>query len=228
MAMAMEPAPSLADLLAIYAVTPDGYDPERHQAQLHAAFAAGLRCIQLRDKLASPEQLQRLAERWRALTAAHGALLFINDQADLAAAVGADGVHLGPSDEPLAAVRARHPHLLLGGSASSPDRALLLAGQGADYLGVGAIFDASATKPDARHHRGPDLLRQLRSLLGVGHLPLVAIGGITLESAGACFHAGASGVAAVRTLLGAPDPAAAVTTLLRLRYESGGTSSSAR
>ena len=228
MAMAMEPAPSLADLLAIYAVTPDGYDPERHQAQLHAAFAAGLRCIQLRDKLASPEQLQRLAERWRALTAAHGALLFINDQADLAAAVGADGVHLGPSDEPLAAVRARHPHLLLGGSASSPDRALLLAGQGADYLGVGAIFDASATKPDARHHRGPDLLRQLRSLPGVGHLPLVAIGGITLESAGACFHAGASGVAAVRTLLGAPDPAAAVTTLLRLRYESGGTSSSAR
>ncbi len=228
MAMAMEPAPSLADLLAIYAVTPDGYDPERHQAQLHAAFAAGLRCIQLRDKLASPEQLQRLAERWRALTAAHGALLFINDQADLAAAVGADGVHLGPSDEPLAAVRARHPHLLLGGSASSPDRALLLAGQGAAYLGVGAIFDASATKPDARHHRGPDLLRQLRSLPGVGHLPLVAIGGITLESAGACFHAGASGVAAVRTLLGAPDPAAAVTTLLRLRYESGGTSSSAR
>ena len=228
MAMATEPAPSLADLLAIYAVTPDGYDPERHQEQLHAAFAAGLRCIQLRDKLASPEQLQRLAERWRALTAAHGALLFINDQADLAAAVGADGVHLGPSDEPLAAVRARHPHLLLGGSASSPDRALLLAGQGADYLGVGAIFDASATKPDARHHRGPDLLRQLRSLPGVGHLPLVAIGGITLESAGACFHAGASGVAAVRTLLGAPDPAAAVTTLLRLRYESGGTSSSAR
>ena len=228
MAMATEPAPSLADLLAIYAVTPDGYDPERHQAQLHAAFAAGLRCIQLRDKLASPEQLQRLAERWRALTAAHGALLFINDQADLAAAVGADGVHLGPSDAPLAAVRARHPHLLLGGSASSPDRALLLAGQGADYLGVGAIFDASATKPDARHHRGPDLLRQLRSLPGVGHLPLVAIGGITLESAGACFHAGASGVAAVRTLLGAPDPAAAVTTLLRLRYESGGTSSSAR
>ena len=228
MAMATEPAPSLADLLAIYAVTPDGYDPERHQEQLHAAFAAGLRCIQLRDKLASPEQLQRLAERWRALTAAHGALLFINDQADLAAAVGADGVHLGPSDEPLSAVRARHPHLLLGGSASSPDRALLLAGQGADYLGVGAIFDASATKPDARHHRGPDLLRQLRSLPGVGHLPLVAIGGITLESAGACFHAGASGVAAVRTLLGAPDPAAAVTTLLRLRYESGGTSSSAR
>ena len=72
------------------------------------------------------------------------------------------------------------------------------------------------------------LLRQLRSLPGVGHLPLVAIGGITLESAGACFAAGASGVAAVRALLGAPDPAAAVTTLLRLRYESGGTSSSAR
>lgn len=226
--MATEPAPSLADLLAIYAVTPDGYDPDRHQEQLHAAFAAGLRCIQLRDKAAAPVQLQRLAERWRAITAAHGALLFINDQADLAAAVGADGVHLGPSDEPLSAVRARHPHLLLGGSASSPDRALLLAGQGADYLGVGAIFDASATKPDARHHRGPDLLRQLRSLPGLGHLPLVAIGGITLESAGACFDAGAAGVAAVRALLGAPDPAAAVTTLLRLRYESGGTSSSAR
>ena len=228
MVMATEPAPSLADLLAIYAVTPDGYEPDQHEEQLHAAFAAGLRCIQLRDKAASPEQLQRLAERWRAITAAHGALLFINDQADLAAAVGADGVHLGPSDEPISAVRDRHPSLLLGGSASATERALLLAGQGADYLGVGAIFDASATKPDARHHRGPDLLRQLRSLPGVGHLPLVAIGGITLESAGACFAAGASGVAAVRALLGAPDPAAAVTTLLRLRYESGGTSSSAR
>jgi thiamine-phosphate pyrophosphorylase len=218
----------LADLLAIYAVTPDGFDPDLHQARLEAAFAAGLRCIQLRDKAASHEQLRRLAERWRAITAAHGALLLINDQADLAAAVGADGVHLGLSDEPLPAVRARHPHLLLGGSASSPDRALLLAGQGADYLGIGAIFDASATKPDARHHRGPDLLRQLRLLPELDHLPLVAIGGITLDNASACFHAGADGVAAVRALLGAPDPAAAVTTLLRLRYESGGTSSSAR
>ena len=110
---------SLADLLAIYAVTPDGFDPDLHQARLEAAFAAGLRCIQLRDKAASPDQLQRLAVRWRAITAAHGALLFINDHADLAAAVGADGVHLGPSDETLPAVRARHPHLLLGGSANS-------------------------------------------------------------------------------------------------------------
>ena len=218
----------LADLLAIYAVTPDGFDPDLHQARLEPAFAAGLRCIQLRDKAASPEKLRGLAERWRDITAAHGALLIINDQADLAAAVGADGVHLGPSDEPLPAVRARHPHLLLGGSASSPDRARLLAGQGADYLGIGAIFDASATKPDARHHRGPDLLRQLRLLPDLAHLPLVAIGGITLHNASACFEAGASGVAAVRALLGAPDPAAAVTTLLRLRYESGGTSSSAR
>jgi thiamine-phosphate pyrophosphorylase len=224
----MEMTTPLADLLSVYAVTPDGFDPDLHQARLEAAFAAGLRCIQLRDKAASPEQLQRLAERWRHITAAHGALLFINDQADLAAAVGADGVHLGPSDEPLSAVRARHPHLLLGGSTSSPDRALLLAGQGADYLGIGAIFDASATKPDARHHRGPDLLRQLRLLPELDHLPLVAIGGITLHNASACFEAGASGVAAVRALLGAPDPAAAVTTLLRLRYESGGTSSSAR
>lgn len=228
MAMATEPAPPLADLLAVYAVTPDGYEPDRHEAQLQAAFAAGLRCIQLRDKAASASELRRLALRWRAITSPAGALLIINDHAELAAEVDADGVHLGPNDEPLSAIRARHPHLLLGGSASSPERALLLAGQGADYLGVGAIFDASATKPDARHHRGPELLGQLRNLRGVGHLPLVAIGGITLHNADRCFAAGAAGVAAVRAILGAPDPAAAVTTLRRLRYESGGTSRSAR
>jgi len=224
----MEITAPLADLLAVYAVTPDGYEPDRHAAPLAAAFEAGLRCIQLRDKAAEPAKLATLARAWRRITAAHGVLLIINDHADLAAEVGADGVHLGPNDEPLSAIRARHPHLLLGGSASSPERALLLAGQGANYLGVGAIFDASATKPDARHNRGPELLRELRETSGVGHLPLVAIGGITTDNAARCFAAGASGVAAVRAILGASDPAAAVTTLRRLRYESGGTSSSAR
>lgn len=224
----MERTVPLADLLAVYAVTPDGFDPDLHEARLAAAFNAGLRCVQLRDKSAPPERLEALARAWRRITASHGALLIINDQAGLAAAVGADGVHLGPNDEPLAAVRARHPNLLLGGSASSPERALLLAKQGADYLGVGAIFDASATKPDARHHRGPELLRELRDTAGVGHLPLVAIGGITADNAARCYAAGASGVAAVRAILGAADPADAVTELLRLRYESGGTSSSAR
>lgn len=224
----MEITAPLADLLAVYAVTPDGFDPDLHEAPLAAAFKAGLRCVQLRDKSAEPAKLAALASTWRRISAAHGALLIINDHADLAAAVAADGVHLGPNDESLAAVRARCPNLLLGGSASSPERALLLAQQGADYLGVGAIFDASATKPDARHNRGPELLRELRDMPGVGHLPLVAIGGITADNAARCYAAGASGVAAVRAILGASDPAAAVTTLLRLRYESGGTSSSAR
>lgn len=228
MVTAMAPASPLADLLAVYAVTPDGYDPVQHEAKLHAAFNAGLRCIQFRDKAAAPPERRRLAQQWRALTESVGALLIINDHADLAAEIGADGVHLGPGDEPLSAVRARHPALLLGGSASSCERAILLAAQGADYLGVGAIFDASATKPDARHHRGPELLCELSSHPDLQGLPLVAIGGITLQNADRCFAAGAAGVAAVRAILGAGDPSEAVTTLRRLRYESGGTSSSAR
>ena len=219
---------SLADRLAVYAVTPDGFDPDLHDAQLNAAFRAGLRCVQLRDKQASPPLLRARAAAWRERTATHGALLIINDNPDLAALVGADGVHLGPDDAPPAAVRAALPGLIVGGSANSLARALELAAAGVHYLGVGAIFDASATKPNAAHHRGTDFLRELRRDPRLRHLPLVAIGGITLHNADDCFRAGADGVAAVRAILGAPDPAASVAALLAARQVSGGTPSSAR
>lgn len=214
--------PTLADRLAVYAITPDGFDPQLHEAQLLAAFSAGLRCIQLRDKAAGPAELLTRARFWRRLTAVHGVLLIVNDNPDLAAEVGADGVHLGPSDAPPARVRADHPTMLVGGSANSLERALRLADEGVHYLGVGAIFDASATKPDAAHHRGTALLRELRGEPRLDHLPLIAIGGITGSNAADCFRAGASGVAAVRAILGDPDPAAAVRTLLACRQESGG------
>ena len=100
------------------------------------------------------------------------------------------------------------PDRLVGASAGTPERAAALVAAGADYLGVGAIFDASATKPNATHNRGLDALRAVRT--AVGDVPLFAIGGISAHNAALCVAAGADGVASVRATLGADDVAAAV------------------
>ena len=111
--------------------------------------AAGAGAIQLRDKEAPPRKLLGLARRLRTVTARHGALLIVNDRLDIALAAGADGVHLGPDDVPVAAARRVVPDgFVLGHSTDDPGVARRAEADGADYLGCGTVFPTTS-KEDA-------------------------------------------------------------------------------
>jgi thiamine-phosphate pyrophosphorylase len=139
-----------------------------------------------------------------------GALCIVNDDPELAIEAGAHGVHVGPSDTAASDVRNAFPDLLLGGSAGDVEAANALVSAGVDYLGVGAIFDARPTKANASAPRGTDVLQDLRAQPSLATIPIVAIGGITVENARSCIEAGADGVAAIRAILGARDISAAI------------------
>lgn len=178
---------------------------------------AGAPAIQLRDKRATARQLYDQAVALHALTRQHGALLFINDRLDVALAAGADGVHLGPDDLPIAdARRVSPPHFLIGASTDDPDTARHLQHDGADYIGCGTVYPTS-TKPDAGHAIG---LHGLDRVAHAVHIPVVGIGGITAEHTPDITRTAAAGIAVVSAVMGAQDPGATVRRILSY-FEEG-------
>lgn len=170
-----------------------------------AAIAGGATILQYRDK--SADQARRLAEAGalQAICLRHRIPLIVNDDIELATAVGAAGVHLGEDDAAIGEARARlGAGAIVGVSCyDSLDRARQFAALGVDYLAFGAFF-ASPTKPHARV-AAPHLLREAKPL----GLPLVAIGGITHDNAPLLIEAGADAVAVISALFGATDVRAA-------------------
>jgi thiamine-phosphate pyrophosphorylase len=175
-----------------------------------AAIAGGADVIQLRDKTASSRQLLAAALDLRRLTAEIGVAFIVNDRLDIALASDADGLHVGQDDIPAAVARnLLGPNKILGVSARSLDEALRAEQDGADYLGVGPIFEARATKNDAGEPLGLDLLRQVRKTC---RIPILAIGGIDRTNVAAVIRAGATGVAIISAIIAAPDVTAATRT----------------
>lgn len=193
------PDTRLPPLHGLYAIT-DGPRADLLEA-CAAALAGGARILQYRDKSADEARRLHEARALQALCVAHGVPLIVNDDVELAAMVGAAGVHLGEADVAIDAARARlGVRAIVGVSCyDSIERAQQLAAAGADYLAFGAFF-LSPTKPHARHAT-PDLLRAAKPL----GLPLVAIGGITPDNAGALIEAGADCVAVVSGLFAQAD-----------------------
>ncbi len=191
----------------LYAIV-DPLDTGRSPLALAAAYlAGGARLLQLRLKAVSPRVLYETALAVRGVTRATGTLLVVNDRPDVAAAVDADGVHLGQDDVPVAVARAiLGPDRWVGVSTHDLDEAAMAIRDGADYLGVGPIYDTTS-KPGAPPARGLRLLADVRRLTD---RPLVAIGGITADTAAAVRAAGADAVAMIGALARAADPAGAV------------------
>ena len=191
----------------LYAVTPDplAADPPRLLDACAAAIAGGARLLQYRDKKSAADARRRNAEALLALCRAQGARFIVNDDAGLAAAIGADGAHLGQSDGALAAARALlGPEALIGAScASDLARAEAALAAGASYVAFGRFF-ASNTKPDAPPAE-PAVLVDARARLAA---PICAIGGVTPDNGARLLAAGADWLAAVDGLFGAGDPAA--------------------
>ncbi|MEK6253130.1 MAG: thiamine phosphate synthase, partial [Gemmatimonadales bacterium] len=144
---------------------------------------AGCRAIQLRDKQAPAADLYRQTLDLLPLVRTHDALLFVNDRLDVALAAGADGVHLGPDDIPVEAVRGRVPKTFrVGYSTDDPAVGRAAAEAGADYLGVGAVFGTTSKVGLEDEAIGPERLGEVLRSSG---LPCVGIGGITPENAAA-------------------------------------------
>lgn len=167
-----------------------------------AALDGGATVIQLRDKHASTRTLIEEGLALRALTRERGALLIVNDRVDVALAVDADGAHVGQEDLPAAmARRLLGSGRILGVSAATGQEAREAVVAGADYLGVGPIF-ATATKADAGPATGTRLLTECAREFT---LPLIAIGGITVENAAQVIQAGATGIAVITAVVHAED-----------------------
>ena len=162
--------------------------------------------MQLRDKRSPPADLLELGRELRRICGLHRAPLLVNDRADLALALSADGVHLGSEDLPPAeARRLLPPPRWIGVSAASVGEALSAEESGADYLGVGPIF-ATSTKADAGDPIG---LERLAEIAAAVRIPVVGIGGIGVANCGSVIEAGAAGVAVISAILTAEDPATA-------------------
>lgn len=176
------------------------------------ALRAGAPAVQLREKHLPPGEVTPVARRLRAAVHAAGALFFVNDRLDLALAVGADGVHLGPEDLPVSAARRMAPPgFLIGYSADQPAAAAAAIDAGADYVGCGAVF-ATRAKAEAGDAIG---LSRLAAVVRSADAPVVGIGGITADRAPAILGTGAAGIAVVSAVMGARNPAKAVRALLQ-------------
>ncbi len=188
----------------LYALT-DGSSGARLLQLAEAVLDGGAALVQYRAKFAPPERRRAEATALLALCRRHRVPLVINDDLALAAAIGADGVHLGRDDaSPGAARDALGKGAIVGVSCyADPERARAAAAAGADYVAFGSLF-ASTTKPDAV--RAPlALLGAVRRELG---LPVCGIGGITLANAAEAIAAGADLLAVITDLATAPDPRA--------------------
>lgn len=178
---------------------------------LEAALRGGAPSIQIRAKDADAGELFALATRVGPIVRAAGALLVVNDRFDVALGCGADGVHLGPDDVPVAYARRTAPAgFLIGFSTDAPVRAQQAVNDGADYIGCGTVY-ATANKPGA----GPPIgLERLREVVEAVDVPVLGIGGVAAEHATEVAATGAAGCAVIGSVMAAPDPEATVRALL--------------
>ncbi|HEX5756186.1 MAG TPA: thiamine phosphate synthase [Arenimonas sp.] len=194
----------------LYLITPDEPDSDRLLASVRPLLAAGTRWLQYRNKRADSDLRWHQVERLLPLCREFAVPLIVNDDWRLAAALGADGAHLGADDGDLAAARAAlGPDAWLGASCYDDlERAERAIAAGASYVAFGAFFP-SGTKPLARRADLP-LLRQAAQL----PVPTVAIGGIRPDNARSLIAAGADLLAVIGAVFDAPDPAATVRDFL--------------
>jgi thiamine-phosphate pyrophosphorylase len=196
------PAHSRVSLAGLYVLTPDCADTHQLADQVRAALAGGASAVQYRNKTAPPALRLEQAHALRAACAASGATFIVNDDVELAAAVKANGVHIGRDDATVALARkCLGSQAVIGVSCyDSLARAEAAVGAGADYIAFGSFF-ASSVKPEA--------VRANEALLSAAKLrwkvPVVAIGGITSANAPSLIAAGADAVAVISDVFGPAD-----------------------
>jgi len=203
-----------------YLVTQESRSAGRSTVEIaRAAIEGGVDAIQLRDKERSAKRRYETGRELRELTVEAGVDLIVNDRVDLARAIDADGVHLGQDDLPVPAARdLLGEDAVIGKSTSFVEEARTAEREGADYLGVGAVYGTSSKDvPDDESDFGPE---RVREIVDAVEIPVVGIGGIDASNAAAVAEAGAAGIAVISAITRADDPAAA-TRELRAAVERG-------
>ena len=204
-------------MLRLYAVTDRRWEGTLSlPRQVELALQGGTTMVQFREKHLQGAEKEALARELLALCRSYGVPLIINDDAELAKKVGADGVHVGQSD--LAAQEARRilgPQAIIGVTARTVEQARAAQAAGADYLGSGAVFGTSS-KSDAR----PLSREELRAICAAVTIPVVAIGGIHAGNVLALCGCGQAGVAVIGGIFGQPDIRQAARELLALSEQA--------
>lgn len=175
------------------------------EESVEMAVRGGCSVVQLREKNASSLELYQLAKRVKQVTDKYAVPLIINDRLDICQAVDAAGVHLGQSDLPCAqARRILGADKIIGVSAATPEEAAKAQADGADYLGVGAVFPTT-TKTNTRKVT-PEIIRGIRRAVTI---PFVVIGGVNAENITQLYGLGINGAAVISAVISQPDITAA-------------------
>lgn len=190
------------ECLMLYGITDENLlSKDRLVSTVELAIKGGVTCIQLRDKTHSDEELLKQALELKKVCEKYRVPLIINDRVDLAIRCHADGVHVGQEDMAVRDVRKLVGEtMIVGATAKTVEQALKAKDEGADYLGVGAVFP-SPTKENAIGITK----EQLKAIVEAVSIPVVAIGGITRENMGELEGTGIAGVAMVSAIWGAKD-----------------------
>ncbi|MFA5074051.1 MAG: thiamine phosphate synthase [Nitrospirota bacterium] len=175
------------------------------------ALSGGIRCFQYRNKRGSRRQIYDMCLQLAEIAHQEKALFIVNDHADIAAAVSADGVHLGQDDLPIACARKLLPGKHIGISTHTIEQAKEAGAAGADYIGFGPIFK-TGTK-DAGPALGTDMIRLVKKTVSI---PVIAIGGITSQNLPEVMRAGADGVAVISAICAMPDIYQASTEMMEI------------
>ena len=188
--------------MLLYAITDRAWTGKQNlREQVESALKGGVTCIQLREKELDDKDFLAEAMEMKALCKRYNVPLIINDNVEIALKCGADGIHVGQADMDAAQVRRRIGNeMILGVSAQSLEQALLAERNGADYLGVGAVF-ATSTKADA----SPVTQETLKAICNGVSIPVCAIGGIQKHNLPQLKGSGVDGVALVSAVFGSED-----------------------
>jgi thiamine-phosphate pyrophosphorylase len=181
-----------------------------HEELTRLGIAGGADTVQLREKTDSTRRMIEVAVNMAKVCRKSGVPLIVNDRLDVVLAADADGVHLGQSDFPIPlARRLLGKDKLIGGSAATMEEARICLADGADYVGFGPVY-VTGSKDDAGPVSGPALLRQVVETIP---LPIIAIGGITVDKVGEVMRAGAYGIAVISAVCCQLDPEGATRAL---------------
>ena len=188
--------------LSLYLVTDKSDDVEKFLKTIEEGIKGGVTVVQIREKTADTLDFFNLALKVKEITRKYNVPLIINDRVDVALAIDAEGVHVGQSDMPCDVTRKLvGPDKIVGVSAATIDEAKKAEKDGADYIGTGAVFP-TATKDDAPKITKKDLKEIVDSI----NIPVVAIGGITLDNAHELIDTGIAGLSVVSAIMSSDDP----------------------
>lgn len=200
----------LREQLQLYVVTDERPDGEELLPIIRSAIFGGATAIQLRRKQELGRKFVELGRAIRTITLEYGVLFFINDRVDVAQIVDADGVHIGQDDMSCQDARRILGDKIIGVSAETIEEAVVAQQEGADYLGVGAIYPTKS-KADASLTG----IEGLRNIITSVQIPVVAIGGIGKEQVAETMQTGTAGVAVVSAVMSALQPQAATIELYK-------------